>query len=86
MFEAKVESDRNFERLTKRLIAAKPLVRPAIASHNVRSIAHALAHAEDRGTSSSRSCAASATTCSRRSPAWICAFARIAPSETSWPA
>jgi proline dehydrogenase len=47
VFEAKVESDRNFERLTRRLIASKPLVRPAIASHNVRSIAHALAHAED---------------------------------------
>jgi proline dehydrogenase len=47
VFEAKVESDRNFERLTRRLIASKQLVRPAIASHNVRSIAHALAHAED---------------------------------------
>ena len=47
VFEAKVESDRSFERLTRRLIAAKQLVRPAIASHNVRSIAHALAHADD---------------------------------------
>jgi RHH-type proline utilization regulon transcriptional repressor/proline dehydrogenase/delta 1-pyrroline-5-carboxylate dehydrogenase len=47
VFEAKAESDRSFERLTKRLIAARPLVRPAIASHNVRSIAHALAHADD---------------------------------------
>jgi RHH-type proline utilization regulon transcriptional repressor/proline dehydrogenase/delta 1-pyrroline-5-carboxylate dehydrogenase len=47
VYEAKLESDRSFERLTKRLIAAKPLVRPAIASHNVRSIAHALAHADD---------------------------------------
>jgi RHH-type proline utilization regulon transcriptional repressor/proline dehydrogenase/delta 1-pyrroline-5-carboxylate dehydrogenase len=47
VFEAKVESDRNFERLTRRLIASKQLVRPAIASHNVRSIAHALAHVED---------------------------------------
>jgi RHH-type proline utilization regulon transcriptional repressor/proline dehydrogenase/delta 1-pyrroline-5-carboxylate dehydrogenase len=45
VFEAKVESDRNFERLTRRLIASTPLVRPAIASHNVRSIAHALAYA-----------------------------------------
>jgi RHH-type proline utilization regulon transcriptional repressor/proline dehydrogenase/delta 1-pyrroline-5-carboxylate dehydrogenase len=47
VFEAKVESDRNFERITRRLIAEKQLVRPAIASHNVRSIAHALAHAEN---------------------------------------
>jgi RHH-type proline utilization regulon transcriptional repressor/proline dehydrogenase/delta 1-pyrroline-5-carboxylate dehydrogenase len=47
VFEAKVESDRSFERLTRRLIASKPLVRPAIASHNVRSIAHALAWADD---------------------------------------
>jgi proline dehydrogenase len=42
VFEAKVESDRSFERLTRRLIAAKPVIRPAIASHNIRSIAHAL--------------------------------------------
>src|SRR4051794_12506112 len=47
VFEAKVESDRNFERITRRLIAEKQLVRPAIASHNVRSIAHALEHAEN---------------------------------------
>ncbi|HEY6886715.1 MAG TPA: proline dehydrogenase family protein [Solirubrobacter sp.] len=47
VFEAKVESDRNFERITRRLIAQKELVRPAIASHNVRSIAHALAHADN---------------------------------------
>jgi RHH-type proline utilization regulon transcriptional repressor/proline dehydrogenase/delta 1-pyrroline-5-carboxylate dehydrogenase len=47
VFEAKVESDRNFERLTRRLLAAEN-VRPAIASHNVRSLAHALAHAADR--------------------------------------
>ena len=43
VFEAKAESDRNFERLTRRLLAARPDVRPAIASHNVRSLAHALA-------------------------------------------
>ena len=47
VFEAKVESDRNFERLTRRLLGARELVRPAIASHNVRSIAHALAYAPD---------------------------------------
>jgi RHH-type proline utilization regulon transcriptional repressor/proline dehydrogenase/delta 1-pyrroline-5-carboxylate dehydrogenase len=37
----KVESDRCFERITLRLIDAFPLVRPAFASHNLRSIAHA---------------------------------------------
>lgn len=47
VFEAKVESDRSFERLTRRLIAARDVVRPAIASHNVRSIAHALALDDD---------------------------------------
>jgi RHH-type proline utilization regulon transcriptional repressor/proline dehydrogenase/delta 1-pyrroline-5-carboxylate dehydrogenase len=46
VFEQKVESDRSFERLTRRLIAAER-VRPAIASHNVRSIAHALALSDD---------------------------------------
>jgi RHH-type proline utilization regulon transcriptional repressor/proline dehydrogenase/delta 1-pyrroline-5-carboxylate dehydrogenase len=47
VFEAKVESDRSFERITRRLLSERELVRPAIASHNVRSIAHALAHAPD---------------------------------------
>jgi len=46
VFEEKVESDRNFERLTRRLIAAGN-IRPAIASHNVRSLAHALALSDD---------------------------------------
>ena len=48
VYEAKIESDRSFERLTKRLIAERPHVKVAIASHNVRSIAHALALAPDR--------------------------------------
>jgi RHH-type proline utilization regulon transcriptional repressor/proline dehydrogenase/delta 1-pyrroline-5-carboxylate dehydrogenase len=43
VFEQKAESDRNFERLTRRLIEGWPHVRPAIASHNLRSVAHALA-------------------------------------------
>jgi RHH-type proline utilization regulon transcriptional repressor/proline dehydrogenase/delta 1-pyrroline-5-carboxylate dehydrogenase len=46
VFEHKRESDRNFERLTRRLIGAEN-VRPAIASHNVRSLAHALALSDD---------------------------------------
>lgn len=45
----KAESDRCFERATKRLIAAFPLVRPAIASHNLRSLAHAVVCARRAG-------------------------------------
>ncbi len=41
----KHESDRCFERLVRRVVDAHPIVRPAIASHNVRSIAHAVAYA-----------------------------------------
>jgi RHH-type proline utilization regulon transcriptional repressor/proline dehydrogenase/delta 1-pyrroline-5-carboxylate dehydrogenase len=43
VFEAKADSDRNFEALTTRLLAARPTVRVAIASHNLRSVAHAIA-------------------------------------------
>jgi RHH-type proline utilization regulon transcriptional repressor/proline dehydrogenase/delta 1-pyrroline-5-carboxylate dehydrogenase len=43
VFEVKAESDRNFEELTRTLLAARPDLRVAIASHNLRSIAHALA-------------------------------------------
>jgi RHH-type proline utilization regulon transcriptional repressor/proline dehydrogenase/delta 1-pyrroline-5-carboxylate dehydrogenase len=43
VFEVKAESDRNFEALTIRLLEARPHVRPAIASHNLRSVAHAIA-------------------------------------------
>jgi len=43
VFESKPESDRNFELLTRRLLAARPVVRVAIGSHNLRSIAHAIA-------------------------------------------
>jgi RHH-type proline utilization regulon transcriptional repressor/proline dehydrogenase/delta 1-pyrroline-5-carboxylate dehydrogenase len=48
VFESKAECDRNFEALTGRLLDARPLVRAAIASHNLRSVAHALAYAGDR--------------------------------------
>ena len=48
VFESKAECDRNFEALTRRLLDARPLVRVAIASHNLRSVAHALAYAGDR--------------------------------------
>jgi RHH-type proline utilization regulon transcriptional repressor/proline dehydrogenase/delta 1-pyrroline-5-carboxylate dehydrogenase len=43
VFEDKAECDRNFEALTRRLLEARPLVRVAIASHNLRSVAHAIA-------------------------------------------
>jgi proline dehydrogenase len=43
VFEQKAESDRNFEQLTTRLLEGWPHVRPAIASHNLRSVAHAVA-------------------------------------------
>jgi RHH-type proline utilization regulon transcriptional repressor/proline dehydrogenase/delta 1-pyrroline-5-carboxylate dehydrogenase len=49
VFLLKAESDRNFEILTARLLEARPLVRPAIATHNLRSIAHAIAANEVLG-------------------------------------
>ena len=50
----KAETDLSFERLTRRLLSAVPLVTTAIASHNVRSIAHAMAVAEAIGLSKSQ--------------------------------
>jgi proline dehydrogenase len=49
VFEEKRDSDRNFEALTRRLIEAWPYVRPAIASHNLRSVAHAVAVSRELG-------------------------------------
>jgi RHH-type proline utilization regulon transcriptional repressor/proline dehydrogenase/delta 1-pyrroline-5-carboxylate dehydrogenase len=43
VFEVKAECDRNFELLTRRLLEARPAVRVAVASHNLRSVAHAIA-------------------------------------------
>jgi RHH-type proline utilization regulon transcriptional repressor/proline dehydrogenase/delta 1-pyrroline-5-carboxylate dehydrogenase len=43
VFEDKRECDRNFEALTRGLLAARPSLRVAIASHNLRSVAHAIA-------------------------------------------
>ncbi len=43
VFERKADCDANFEALTTRLLQARPLVRVAIASHNLRSVAHAIA-------------------------------------------
>jgi proline dehydrogenase len=44
VFEEKAECDRNFEELTRRLLDARPLVRVAVGSHNLRSVAHAIAY------------------------------------------
>lgn len=43
VFTSKWETDENFERLTVMLLEHTQYVRPAIATHNVRAIAHALA-------------------------------------------
>ena len=43
VWDRKFETDANFERQTRFLIEHHDLLRPAIGSHNVRSIAHALA-------------------------------------------
>jgi len=55
VFEVKADSDRNFEELTRRLLDARTsspsrvLLRVAVASHNIRSVAHAIAHNRETG-------------------------------------
>jgi proline dehydrogenase len=49
VFTERAECDRNFEALTRRLVDAGPGVRAAIASHNLRSLAHAVAYARQAG-------------------------------------
>ncbi|MGI8512712.1 MAG: proline dehydrogenase family protein, partial [Solirubrobacteraceae bacterium] len=48
VFEVKADCDRNYEALTRRLLDARredpSLVRVAVASHNLRSVAHAIAY------------------------------------------
>jgi proline dehydrogenase len=44
VFTDKRDCDRNFEALTRTLLNARPAVRVAIASHNLRSVAHAIAY------------------------------------------
>ena len=46
VFLSKEETDLNFERLTLLLFEHRDAVRPAIATHNLRSISHAIAAAE----------------------------------------
>ena len=49
VFTDKAECDRNFETLTRRLLDARPAVRVAIGSHNLRSVSHAIAYNEAVG-------------------------------------
>ncbi len=49
VFLHKEETDRNYERLTHTMLMNIDYLSPAFASHNVRSIAHAMAVAEDLG-------------------------------------
>ncbi|MGH8984930.1 MAG: proline dehydrogenase family protein, partial [Acidimicrobiia bacterium] len=49
VFEHKHETDANFERCTRTLVDNAGSVRPAIASHNVRSLAHAVAYGRAQG-------------------------------------
>jgi RHH-type proline utilization regulon transcriptional repressor/proline dehydrogenase/delta 1-pyrroline-5-carboxylate dehydrogenase len=44
VFTDKHECDRNFEALTRMLLDSRPALRVAIASHNLRSVAHAIAY------------------------------------------
>lgn len=46
VFPDKYETDANYEKLTKILLDAYPNIFPAIASHNIRSLAHAKAYSE----------------------------------------
>jgi RHH-type proline utilization regulon transcriptional repressor/proline dehydrogenase/delta 1-pyrroline-5-carboxylate dehydrogenase len=49
VFEVKADCDRNYETLTRRLLEARPSVRVAIASHNLRSVSHAIAVSRSLG-------------------------------------
>ncbi len=48
VFPHKNETDANYEKLTRLLIDNYPFVYPAIASHNIRSLAHAKAYSEEK--------------------------------------
>lgn len=49
VYLAKPETDANYEQITRLLLDNHEVVYPALASHNVRSIAHALVYAEKLG-------------------------------------
>jgi proline dehydrogenase len=44
VFEDKADCDRNYEALTRELLDARPQLRVAVASHNLRSVSHAIAY------------------------------------------
>jgi len=46
VFKQKVETDQNFESLTKLMLDNCDIIRPAFGSHNIRSLSHALAYAK----------------------------------------
>jgi RHH-type proline utilization regulon transcriptional repressor/proline dehydrogenase/delta 1-pyrroline-5-carboxylate dehydrogenase len=54
VFLQKPESDANFETCTRVLLDNESIVTAAFGSHNVRSIAHAIAYAEEKGLDKSR--------------------------------
>ncbi|MFH1808662.1 MAG: proline dehydrogenase family protein [Pseudomonadota bacterium] len=49
VFTRKQDTDANYERVTRLLLDAYPTIRLAVASHNIRSIAHAIAYTRERG-------------------------------------
>src|SRR5438874_300741 len=49
VFEAKAETDANYERCVRHLVEHAGRVRPAFGSHNLRSIAYAIAYGRSRG-------------------------------------
>ncbi len=49
VFERKAETDANYERCTRHLVEHAGAVRPAVASHNVRSLGYAIAYTRDQG-------------------------------------
>src|SRR5206468_2652031 len=51
VYEVKADCDRNFEALTRTLVTARPTVRVAVASHNLRSVAHAIVASRHAGGS-----------------------------------
>lgn len=51
VFQNKAETDQNYEHLSRILLDHKDFLRPAFASHNVRSLAQAITYAQSRGIS-----------------------------------
>ena len=49
VFVDKARTDQNFEAITRVLIDGYPYIHPAIGSHNIRSISHAISYAREKG-------------------------------------